>query len=301
MKLQSITSGLVMLMFLLGMTISFAQNSTEEISDQIYKDYKKEGIDTALKKFDKSPVKGDEYTVYSEPLNILGYRLMDIGDLEAAEKVFLAQIDEYPNEANPYDSYADLLLEKGDEEKAKKYFQKAIDLSATIDDSDLKERSLAASKTKLAKIEGRGKDLKFLEGKWEMKNFAIEDGEKNLQNEGNIEFSLNQDSTVLTGIFKSKSGEFLGTRIIAYDAIDEVYDMVWIGNNMRGINPSTIKIKKSSPEEVIMVQKYKEDGNDVKVRHILKKTSEKIAWDVHDLSRGADENLVSQMTFTKTE
>ncbi len=46
--------------------------------------------------------------------------MMEDKDLETAEAVFKTQIEEYPEQANPYDSYGDLLLEKGEKEKAKK-------------------------------------------------------------------------------------------------------------------------------------------------------------------------------------
>ena len=61
------------------------------------------------------------YEGLQEPLNLLGYKLMmEDKDLETAEAVFKTQIEEYPEQANPYDSYGDLLLEKGEKEKAKK-------------------------------------------------------------------------------------------------------------------------------------------------------------------------------------
>ena len=130
----------------------------------------------------------------------------------------------------------------------------------------------------------------------------MNNGEKNLQNEGDVQFSLSENNSVLTGVLKDKNGNLIGTRIIAYDAIDDEYDMAWVGTNtLRGINPSTIKVKKSTPDEVVMVEKFKEDGRTVKIKHIVKRSSGEIEWDVHDLSDGDDENLVAHMTFTKSE
>lgn len=299
--MKSITNVFMSLMLLLCMSFATAQETAENVTENLYKDYKQNGIEKTLKNYDKSPVKGNEYTFLSEPLNVLGYRLMGEGDLEAAEKVFLAQIDEYPNEANPYDSYADLLMEKGEEEKAKKHYKKAIDLSATMEDLEQKSQMLEASKTKLAKLEGAGAELQFLKGKWTMKNFGFQNGEKTLRNEGNVHFTTNEDETLLTGTLHSKSGDYIGTRIITYDAIDEEYDMIWIGNSLTGADPSTIKIEKSSPDEVVMIEKYEVNGEKRKAKHVLKKKSGEIAWDIHDLSNKEAENPVAHMSFKKNE
>lgn len=299
MKSQSITTVLIGLLLICSMGFSLAQETSENVPDKLYQDYKKDGIDKTLTNYEKSPVKGNEYTFLSEPLNILGYRLMAEGDLDAAEKIFLAQIDEYPNEANPYDSYGDLLMEKGEDEKAKEHFKKAIDLSATIEDMEAKAQMMEASKTKLAKLEGTGKDFQFLEGKWSTKNFGYQEGEKTLRSEENVEFVANENNTIITGILHNKDGEYIGTRIIAYDAVDEEYDMAWVDNSLKGIEPSTLKIQKSTPEEIVMVENFEENGKEMKIKHILKKTSGEINWDIHDLSDGAESNIVAHMEFSK--
>ena len=299
MNSKSITSVLMSLMLVLCVSFGFAQETTENISEKLYKDYKNSGIEKTLKNYEKSPVKGDEYTFLSEPLNVLGYRLMGEGDLDAAEKVFLAQIEEYPNEANPYDSYADLLMEKGNEEKAKKHYKKAIDLSATMKDVEEKAQMLEASKSKLARLEGTGSALQFLEGNWATQNYGIQNGEKVLANEGTVEFTVNEDNTLLTGILRDKQGKYVGSRIIAYDAIDEEFDMVWVGNSLTGIEPSTIKIEKSTPTEIVMIEKFEENGQKKKIKHVLNKKSGEIAWDIHDISNSESENPVAHMNFKK--
>ena len=298
MKSTSITKLMMSLLLIFSMGVLIAQE-TADITEKIYQDYKKDGIEKALKNYDQTPVKGNQYTYLSEPLNQLGYRLMAEGDLDAAEKAFLAQIDEYPNEANPHDSYADLLIEKGDKEKAKKHFQKAIELAGNIDDKEAKQQMLAASKPKLAKLEEKGTALKFMEGKWSTKNFGMQNGEKTLNNEGNVEFTSNEDNTILTGIMHNKEGKYVGTRMLAYDAMDDEYDMVYVNNSLTGIQPSTLKIEKSTPDEVVMIEKFEENGKKMVIKHILNRKSGEIAWDIHDLSDGMEDNLVAQMVFTK--
>lgn len=301
MKSQSITTVFLSMMMVFSMTISIGQETTDSVPDKLYQDYKQNGIDKALQTYDKSPVKGNEYTFLSEPLNVLGYRIMHEGNLNAAEKVFLAQIDEYPNEANPYDSYADLLMEKGNEEEAKKHYKKAIDLSATMEDLEAKAQMLEASKTKLAKLDGTGSDLHFLEGKWAIKNYGYQDGKKTLRTEGNLEFLINEDNTLLTGVLRNKEGKYMGTRIIAYDAVDEQYEMVWVGNSLTGIDPSTIKIQKSTPDQIVMIEEYEENGEMKKAKHILKRKSGEIAWDIFDLSDSGSSDPVAHMSFKRNE
>ena len=301
MKSQSITKVLTGLVFLFFMSFGLAQENTENLNEKLYQDYKDNGIEKTLQAYKSSPANANEYTFLSEPLNVLGYRLMGEGDLEAAEKAFLAQIEEYPGEANPYDSYADLLMEKGDEEKARKHYKKAIELSATIEDVEAKAQMLEASKTKLAKMEGAGTEFNFLKGNWATQNYGYRDGEKFLRNEGDVEFTMNEENNILTGTLHDKSGNFVGRRIIAYDAVDEEYDMVWIGNSLNGIEPSTIKIEKSTPDKIVMIEKFEENGKKIKIKHVLKKNSGEIAWDVHDLTSGDGENPVAHMSFKKKD
>lgn len=301
MKSQSIAQVLTGLLFLFFISVGQAQESPENTSEKLYQDYKNNGIEKTLEAYKSSPANADEYTFLSEPLNVLGYRLMGEGDLEAAEKAFLAQIEEYPGEANPYDSYADLLMEKGDQEKARKHYKKAIELSATMEDVEAKAQMLEASKTKLAKLEGAGSELQFLKGNWATQNYGYRDGEKFLRNEGDVEFTVNDENHFLTGTLRDKSGNFVGRRIIAYDAVNEEYDMVWIGNSLNGIEPSTIKIQKSTPDEIVMIEKFEENGKKIKIKHVLKKKSDEIAWDVHDLTNGDTENPVAHMNFRKKD
>lgn len=298
MKSNKITSLLFSLAFLLGMVYSPAQNNPD-LPEKLYQDYKNNGIEKALNDYNNSPARGDEYTFLTEPLNVLGYRIMDEGDLAAAERVFLAQIDEYPNQANPYDSYADLLMQKGEEEKAREHYKKAIDLSATMEDVEEKAQMLEASKTKLAILEGAGSVFEFLEGTWEVSNYGYENGEKMLQREGTMVFHANENNTILSGVFKNNNGEFVGTRIIAYNAVDENYEMAWASNPMLGIEPSTIKVEKNSTNEVIVIEHYEEDGDQQKVKHVIDKASGDLSWDIYDLSNTDGKKPVASMTFKK--
>lgn len=303
MKSTKLFRGLLSVIFILSFSIGFAQktevsNSTNP-SDQLYQTYKSGGIDKALSSYNSSKAKGDEYTLLSEPLNVLGYRLMDDGDLDAAEKAFMAQIEEYPNEANPYDSYADLLMKKGDEEKAKENYQKAIELSATMDDVDAKQQMLEASKSKLAMLEGKGTDMKFLEGKWKTKMWNIQNGSKSAAREGSVEFTANGSNTILTGINIDNQGNYAGTRLIAYNALKDEYDMSYASTAANGISPSTLKVESSSPDKTVIIESYEENGKPIKIKHVMKRTGDEISWEIHDISQSDQGTLVAEMDFTK--
>ncbi len=303
MKSTKLFRGLLSVIFILSLSWGYAQttevSNSANPSDELYQTYKNGGIDKAISSYNSSSVKGDEYTLLSEPLNILGYRLMDEGDLDGAEKAFLAQIDEYPNEANPYDSYADLLMKKGNEEKAKMNYQKAIELSATMDDVEEKQQMLEASKSKLAMLEGKGSDMKFLEGKWKTKMYNIQNGSKSLGREGSVEFTANGSNTILTGITTDNQGNYVGTRLIAYNALNDEYDMSYASTAANGISPSILKLESSSPGKTVMIESYEENGKPIKVKHVMKPSQNGISWEIHDISQDDNGTLVAEMDFTK--
>ncbi|AVR45784.1 hypothetical protein C7S20_11275 [Christiangramia fulva] len=277
----------------------YSQDTPEmSMEKKLYQEYKSKGVDKALKMYDKSDMKGNEYTFMSEPLNQLGYQIMlQDKDLDAAEKIFMAQIEEYPNQANPYDSYGDLLLQKGNKEKARQNFEKAVKLAADIKDPAMKERLLYASKPKLAKLNGAGNKLDFLEGTWNVKDYNFQDGNRNLTEEATVTFS--KENSILKAVRHDKSGEYQGTRIIAYDAVDDEYDMVYLRDGVSGIEPSTLKMENSSPDKVVMTEKYtSDDGKEFTVKHIIKPQGNEINWEIVDLTDGADKK-VAEMVFNK--
>lgn len=291
---------MISLLLIFFVSTGYTQETPEvSMEKKLYQEYKKNGVEKALKMYSESDMKGNEYTFLSEPLNQLGYHIMQQdNDLNAAEKIFMAQIDEYPNEANPYDSYADLLMAKGDEAGAKENYKKAISLSANMDDVEAKQRMLEASKPKLAKLEGAGNTLDFLEGTWNTKNYNIQNGNKTLSNEGTVTFT--KEDTMLKGKMIDKSGNYIGSRIIAYDAVNDEYDMAYIGSSLSGIEPSTLKVEKATPEKVVIIESFQENGKDRKVKHVLNRKGGEIAWDIMDLSNGQD-NKVAEMVFNKQQ
>ncbi len=300
MKTMFKIKGIFGILFMFCLTAAYPQQMDDSITEKIYQDYKEKGVDEALKAFKKSPEYGKEYSDLGEPLNVVGYRIMGMDkDLDAAEKVFMAQIKEYPDEANPLDSYGDLLLAKGDKEKAIKYFKKSIDKIEAKGDNE-ENSLLAASKSKLAKLEGRGSALKFALGTWNMERFNIEDGKKSAPYKGTMTFAYNEDDSILTSNMHDEAGTYRGTRIIAYDALDDNYDLIYAGGEaMRGLMPSTLIIKEDSPEKLVFIEKYTEDGKEMKAKHILTKADNNVTWDINEISDDNKENPVVAMNITK--
>lgn len=72
------------------------------------------------------------FMVNEGQINMLGYQLINEEHLDAALGVFKLNIAEYPNSANPYDSYGDALLMKGDSLKALEYFKKCFEMDSTL-------------------------------------------------------------------------------------------------------------------------------------------------------------------------
>lgn len=64
---------------------------------------------------------------YENLLNLLGYKLMAIGDMEGAEKAFSDYIDAYPNGYNAYDSMGEYYLKNEMKDDARALYNKAIE------------------------------------------------------------------------------------------------------------------------------------------------------------------------------
>jgi len=63
---------------------------------------------------------------YAAAFNMLGYAERNNGNLAAAREAFARYVELLPDEANPYDSYAELLLESGEYEAAIENYRKAL-------------------------------------------------------------------------------------------------------------------------------------------------------------------------------
>ncbi|MDR5590871.1 hypothetical protein [Christiangramia sp. SM2212] len=271
-----------------------AQNASSESVDKLFKVYQDEGIEAAIVAYNKSnPNK--EYEGLQEPLNQLGYRLLNQEkDVDAAQKVFLAQIDEYPEQPNPYDSYADAMMKKGDKEEAKKHLKKAISMMDNWKDKEASKNLMIASKSKLARLEDKHKGLNFLAGNWEVKSYGVKDGEKTLRFTDDVSFEPSKFNSVIITRFFNEEDQFEGTQLITYDAIDDEYDIVRVDNNqLNGFHTSTFKIKENTSNKTVVIETSEENGEMKKSKHVFTKSNGELKWEIHEMGDENKENMVA--------
>lgn len=262
---------------------AFGQDVSENpIEDQLYKEYKANGIDQSLKTYQKLNT-DKTYNGYQEPLNVLGYKLMlEDKDLEAAKKVFEAQIAEYSSEANPYDSYGDLLLEMGNKIEAKKNFQKSVDIAKNSDE-DLDQQIYRASIAKLAKIENKHRMFEFLDGASNV-DVTNYDGDKVAnKNQMHSTASYDDSGNILTINFTNKNNNPIGKRIVVYDAVEDQYDMAFFNTSEpMGIRMSHIKVKDLGNNKMELMESYVDrKGKEHSVRHEIIKKDDTVEWVVY--------------------
>lgn len=277
---------LLNLKWIIGMMIislsftAFGQDVTENtLLDQLYKDYKENGIDQSLKTYQKLNTDKD-YNGFQEPLNMLGYKLMqEDKDLEAAKKVFEAQIAEYSTEANPYDSYADVLIEMGNKEEAKKNLQKSVDI-AKKSDTDLDQQIYRASKAKLAKLENKHRMFEFMDGNYDIDISNYEDGKVTNKNKYHSTASYDKAGNILTVDFKNQANNSIGKRIVVYDAVEDQYDMAFLNaQDPLGIRISHVKVKDLGNNKVELMESYLDrKGKEHIVKHEITKNNGAVEW-----------------------
>jgi len=69
---------------------------------------------------------------FAPPYNIIGYSYVALGNFPEAEKAFKTYISLIPNNANPYDSYAEMLLNSGKFEDSIKQYSMALSKDPTF-------------------------------------------------------------------------------------------------------------------------------------------------------------------------
>lgn len=271
----------LLLLFITGLS---AQNVANNTVEKLHDEYKKNGVEAAIKTYKSSEV-NKEYEGTQEPLNVLGYRLLnEDNDLEAAEAVFMAQIEEYPNHPNPYDSYADAMIKKGNEEEAKKHLKKSVNLLKDGEETDFNKNLMINSKSKLARLEGKHKALNFLAGTWEIENYEVKDGEKTLRFTDDVSFEPSKFNSVMITRFFNEEDQFEGTQLITYDAINDEFDIVRVNNNrLIGFQTATFKIKESSENKVVVIETNELDDETIKTKHVFNKKDGNIEWEIHEM------------------
>jgi len=274
-------------------TLSMAQETKKSVGDAVYQEYKQNGIDSALKKYSELKSKTGEYTLSEWELNRIGYQIMqDDKDLESAEKIFSLNIKEYPQAANPRDSYADYLIEKGDMEGAKKYLRESVSIAEKSEKEDEQTRILLGSKAKLAKLENKHRQLDFLVGNWDLTSTNFTNGEETGKETGIDEVVFDEASSLITINHMNSDGELMGKRIMMYDPLDESFDVVYINTQMPvGIETSQIKIMEAGENKLELVEAYTtRKGEKKKMKHEINKSADKkLDWVMYESGENEQE------------
>jgi len=267
-------------------SIAMGQEKVEaNLADQLHKEYKEKGIEQSLITYQKLNT-DKNYNGFEEPLNVLGYTLMlEDEDLDAAKMVFEAQIEEYSDQANPYDSYADLLLEMGNKEDAKKNLQKSVALAENSDD-DLDIQIFRASKAKLAKLENKHKMFEFMEGEYDVDISDYDKDKVTNQDKIHSSASYDENGNILTINFTNQANNPIGKRIVVYDAIEDRYDMAFLNaTEPYGIRVSHIKVKDLGNDRVELMETYVDrEGKEQNARHELTKNNGAVEWVIFEQS-----------------
>lgn len=273
------------------------------IGEAVYEEYQQNGIDQAISKYkDLKTNQADQYTWNEWELNKIGYQIMsEDKDMAAAEKIFKLNMEEYPDAANPYDSYGDYLLEKGNKEEAKEYFKKSIKVAEKSDREDEKTRIMSASKSKLAKLENKDKRLDFLVGDWNIDATGYNQGQENkMKGKDKVTYDENANAIIFHHFDDQNQSE--GVRIMAYDAIDDEFDVAYINpNNLQGIQMSSMKMKDMGNNKYEFMDHYTErDGSEVELKHDVEKISDnQVKWVIFEKSDEGNWQKVYAMDMKK--
>jgi CubicO group peptidase (beta-lactamase class C family) len=88
----------------------------------------KEGIEKGIQFYKEHKDLGDYYIDEVE-LIVVGYRLLHAGNAKDAAEVFKLSTEVYPDNDNPYDSYAEALMALGKNQEAIKNYKKSLELN----------------------------------------------------------------------------------------------------------------------------------------------------------------------------
>jgi len=95
---------------------------------------KESGVDEGLKKYDEIKKSGNsEYFFSEQMLHQLGHALLKDNRIDDAIKVFIKNVQEYPESFIANDALAETYLQKGENKQALKYFKTAVKLNPDYD------------------------------------------------------------------------------------------------------------------------------------------------------------------------
>ncbi|WP_300438687.1 tetratricopeptide repeat protein [Christiangramia sp.] len=292
----------ICLLILCFTTSLLAQKDAQgDMMESLYNAYKTNGAKEALKVYEKNnPNK--EYEGMAEPLNMLGYRLMqEDEDLKAAEIILKAQIEEYPDEANPYDSYSDVLLEMGKHEEAIKYIEKSLAI-AEKHEHEQDDLIIEAGKAKMAIMNNKDKQLNFLVGNWDNETKVFQNGEETNNSKSSNEISFDSAGSMLIVDHDTAGDKPCCKRVMVYNPANDEFDVAFMRKNQPiGIRTSKIQVTEVSPDHYELMENYiNENDEEVKLKHDIKKNSDQVEWITYN-SKDSGWEKVSAMNLKKKD
>jgi hypothetical protein len=106
----------------------------EPVSNAVEQAIKESGVDAGLKKYDDIKNSGSKEYLFSEQmLHQLGHSLLREDRIDDAIKVFLKNVQEYPDSFFTNDALGETYLKKGENKLAVKYFKTAVKLNSDYD------------------------------------------------------------------------------------------------------------------------------------------------------------------------
>ncbi|SDR65897.1 tetratricopeptide repeat protein [Gramella sp. MAR_2010_147] len=272
----------------------FAQNDTkDDMASSLYEIYKDKGAKEVLKVYEKNNANKD-YEGMAEPLNVLAYRIMqEDKDLKSAEILMLAQIEEYPDEANPYDSYSDVLLEMDKKEDALKYIEKSLAI-AEKKQHEQDDLIIEAGKAKMAILENKDKQLNFLIGNWDNETKVFQKGKEVNSFKGSNNVTFDSGGSIMI-VDHDEDDKPCCKRVMVYDPVNDEFDIAFMRRNQaNGIYNSKMVLKEVKPDHYEMIEKYTNDNNEeVEVKHDILKKSDQVEWVTYNSSDSGWEKVRS--------
>jgi len=123
-----------------------AAEGKKSIGALVYETTQKQGLDAALKQYKEAKQnQADAFQFSPNQLNVVGYKLLQHGQIKEALEFFKLNVESYPDKASVYDSLGDAYLANGDKEQAAKNFKKSLELDGADTSAIESLRSLGAS------------------------------------------------------------------------------------------------------------------------------------------------------------
>ncbi|WP_324719423.1 hypothetical protein [Salinimicrobium sp. HB62] len=158
------------------------------------------------------------------------------------------------------------------------------------------------TRSKMAKLDKKHKQMDFLLGDWNIDATAYEDGKEatKMKTKDKIEFDEEINSIVIHHY--NEQNERDGVRIITYDALDDEFEVAYFNSDrLRGIEVSKMKMKTLSDNHFELVDIFTtREGEEMQLKHEIKKISDnELDWVIMEENDNNEWERVYAMNMTK--